>query len=67
MEESNKLISNFLKSKKKTVFVDVYHKMLDKNGNPMPDIFLADNLHMNSKGYHIWQKAIEPYLEKNKK
>jgi lysophospholipase L1-like esterase len=67
MEEANKLIRNFLLSKKKTVFVDVYHKMLDKNGNPMPDIFLEDNLHMNAKGYHIWQKAIQPYLEKDKK
>jgi lysophospholipase L1-like esterase len=67
MEKANKLISNFLSSKKKTFFVDVYHKMLDKNGNPMPDIFLDDNLHMNAKGYHIWQKAIEPCLKKDKK
>jgi lysophospholipase L1-like esterase len=67
IEKANKLISNFLHSKKKTVFVDVYHKMLDKNGNPLPDIFLDDNLHMNAKGYHIWQKVIEPYLVKDKK
>ena len=67
MEKANKLISNFLHSKKNTVFIDVYHKMLDESGNPMPDIFLDDNLHMNAKGYHIWQKAIEPYLQKDKK
>ena len=60
-------IKQFLHSKKKTVFVDVYHKMLDEKGNPMPDIFLEDNLHMNAKGYHIWQKAIEPYLTKEEK
>ncbi len=64
---ANTLIKQFLHSQKKTVFVDVYHKMLDENGNPMPDIFLDDNLHMNAKGYHIWQKAIEPYLQKDKK
>lgn len=67
MEEANKLIKQFLKKKSKTVFVDVYHKMLDKRGKPMPDIFLADSLHMNAKGYRIWQKAIEPYLRKDKK
>jgi len=66
MEVANKLIKQFLKSKNKTVFVDVYHKMLDKSGKPMPDIFLSDNLHMNAKGYHIWQKAIAPYLERYK-
>lgn len=64
MVEANRLIKNYLQSKKKAVFVDVYHKMLSANGKPMPDIFVEDNLHMNAKGYHIWQKAIRPYLLK---
>ena len=64
MVEANRLIKNYLQSKKKAVFVDVYHKMLNANGKPMPDIFVEDNLHMNAKGYHIWQKAIRPYLLK---
>ena len=67
MLTANTFIKQFLHSKKKTVFIDVYHKMLDESGNPMPDIFLDDNLHMNAKGYHIWQKAIEPCLQKDKK
>jgi len=66
MLTANTLIKQFLHSKKKTVFIDVYHKMLDENGKPMQDIFLDDNLHMNAKGYHIWQKAIEPYLVEEK-
>jgi lysophospholipase L1-like esterase len=66
-EQLNKLAKNFLSTQKNASFVDVYHKMLDKEGKPMPDIFLEDNLHMNAKGYVIWQKAIEPYLLKDKK
>ena len=66
MLTANTFIKQFLHSKKKTVFIDVYHKMLDENGKPMRDIFLDDNLHMSAKGYHIWQKAIEPYLVKEK-
>jgi len=62
MVETNRLVKQFLQSKKKTVFIDVYYKMLDKDGQPMKDIFESDNLHMNAKGYHIWQKAIAPYL-----
>ena len=62
MVETNRLVKQFLQSKKKTVFIDVYYKMLDKDGQPMKDIFEPDNLHMNAKGYHIWQKAIAPYL-----
>jgi len=36
--------------------------MLGADGKPMPDIFIGDKLHMNAKGYAIWQKIIEPYL-----
>ena len=67
MEETNKLIRNFLLSKKKSVFIDVYHKMLDKEGRPLQGIYVEDNLHMNAKGYGIWQKSIGPYLLKEKK
>jgi hypothetical protein len=38
--------------------------MLDKDGKPIDDIFIQDKLHMNAKGYAIWQKAIAPYLMK---
>jgi len=37
--------------------------MLNGEGQPMKDIFLDDMWHMNSKGYPIWQKALEPYLK----
>lgn len=64
MQEANSLIKDFLKNKKNTAFIDVYHKMLNKDGTPIKDIFLEDELHMNAKGYQIWQKAIQPYLLK---
>ena len=64
MIETNTLIKKYLHKKKKTNFIDVYHKMLDANGTPIKEIFIEDNLHMNAKGYAIWQKIIEPYLKK---
>ena len=60
--EANLSIKNFLKTKKHTAFIDVYYKMFNKDATVMNDIFLEDNLHMNAKGYAIWQKAIAPYL-----
>lgn len=65
MAKANLLIKKFLKSKKNASFIDVYHAMLDKDGSPKKDIFLEDGLHMNAKGYAIWQKIIKPYLLKN--
>lgn len=61
---ANVMIRNFLKKQKKTAFIDVYHKMLNEDGTPLKDIFGPDNLHMNPKGYAIWQKIILPYLIK---
>ncbi len=64
MSEGNRLIKTFLKKKKKTAFIDVYHAMLKEDGTPMTDIFLGDNLHLNKNGYTLWQKIIEPFLLK---
>ncbi len=62
LEKGNQLIKHFIRKKKRTEFVDVYHKMFTKEGTLMEDIFLPDKLHMNKKGYQIWQPLIEPYL-----
>lgn len=64
MKESNQLIKDFLATQKNTVYVDVYSLMLDNKGNPRPELFVSDQLHMNKKGYAIWKKAVEPVLMK---
>jgi lysophospholipase L1-like esterase len=64
MVEANYIIESFLKARSNTAFIDVYHKMLDTNGKPISEIFGPDSLHMNAKGYAIWQKEIEPHLVK---
>jgi hypothetical protein len=38
--------------------------MMGPDGLPKPDIFLADKLHMNEKGYAIWKEVIAPHLPK---
>ncbi|MBL7762862.1 MAG: G-D-S-L family lipolytic protein [Chitinophagaceae bacterium] len=64
MIAGNNMIKDFLKKKKHSAFIDVYSKMLNSDGKPMDDIFLDDKLHMNKKGYAIWQKEIQPFLIK---
>lgn len=63
MIEANRRIENFIKEKDNIEFIDVFHGMLDKDGNPKTDIFLEDKLHMNAKGYSAWIKAIKPFLK----
>lgn len=62
--EANLWIEAYLKRKKSTAFIDVYHFMLNPDETFVNDIFLEDQLHMNAKGYAIWQKIILPYLIK---
>ena len=64
MREGNQLIKDFLATQKNTAFIDVHQPMLTQTGEPIAEIFLEDSLHMNAKGYAIWKKAIEPYLQK---
>lgn len=62
MMAANEGIKTYLKSQRRTNYVDVWGPMLAENGEPMKDLFLSDNLHMNSKGYAIWKEAITPFL-----
>lgn len=62
MQMANALIKTFMEHQKKSSYIDVYHSMLDANGNILTHIFLSDKLHMNAEGYKIWQGIIEPYL-----
>jgi len=61
---ANTLIRNFINKQKHTQFLDVHTAMLDSNGEVFKDIFIADKLHMNARGYAIWQKIIAPTLVK---
>jgi len=62
--ESNKLIKQFLSKQPNTKFIDVHTAMLNADGSVKEEIFLADKLHMNPKGYAIWQKILLPELVK---
>jgi lysophospholipase L1-like esterase len=64
MEQANLLIQTYLSIQQHTAFIDVYHQMLNPDGTVMTELFIEDNLHMNAKGYAIWQKTITPYLLK---
>ena len=60
-KEANRLIREFLSQEKNTVFVDIFSPML-KEGKSRPELFVSDLLHMNQKGYDIWEAAVKPFL-----
>ncbi len=64
MVETNKLVKEFLRKQSNTSFINIHDAMLNADGTVMTDIFIADNLHMNAKGYKIWQPIIQRYLNR---
>jgi len=60
--ELNKNLKKSTKGKKYLKYADLWKPMLNKDKEPMKDIFLKDNLYMNEKGYAIWAKTIKKFL-----
>jgi lysophospholipase L1-like esterase len=58
----NSLVANY-GHRHKIDFINVFPLMLGPDGQPKPDIYVADRLHMNPKGYAIWREAVGPYLK----
>jgi len=46
-------------------YVNVFSSMLDDKGFPQADLFEADGLHMNEKGYAIWNEILLQHLASN--
>ena len=64
VKAANHLIEEYTKQEKGLKFIDVFSKMMGPDGTPQPDIFVADKLHMNAKGYAIWKEVVTPFLPK---
>jgi len=61
--QTNALVSDYVQTLPYLDYLDVYDAMLDARGAPRPELFGADQLHMNDSGYAIWQSVIGNYLQ----
>jgi lysophospholipase L1-like esterase len=59
----NGLIREFSDATPRVHFIDVFSPMLDAEGNPRPELFVADELHLNAEGYVLWEAIIGAYLQ----
>lgn len=54
----NAMVAHYCAKQPRMKFIDVFPHMLGADGLPKPDIFRADRLHMNDKGYRIWTEVV---------
>lgn len=62
-KQTNALIKEEIAKDKYSVFLDVWNSMLNEKGEPRPELFQGDMLHMNEKGYEIWRGLLEKHLK----
>jgi len=61
-QQANALVRAEAARLPRVVFIDVATPMLGADGQPRPDLFLEDRLHMNRAGYALWRQVVAPYL-----
>lgn len=60
---ANQLIKALCEKEKQLSYIDVFTPMLGANGEPRPELFVEDKLHLNAKGYELWESVIRPCLK----
>lgn len=60
----NRLVERLALEDRRVDFIDVNAVMLGRSGEPRPELFVDDQLHMNEKGYRIWRDVIGAYLSR---
>ena len=61
--KTNALIAAECARDPRFAFADIYKAMLNAQGEPRPELFVKDMLHMNEAGYAIWKPVVAPLLK----
>lgn len=64
LNETNRLLREYVATQSNVHFVDIAPLMLDEQGEPREELFLRDRLHLSQEGYRVWSEALRPTLEK---
>ena len=62
MVEVNRMVREYSESHPNLGYADLASPLLDSDGNP-GDVFVDDGLHLNQRGYFLWQQALAPHLD----
>jgi lysophospholipase L1-like esterase len=62
-EQLNGLFERLAAKKELLIYADVWNPML-KEGALDKSLFISDGLHMNQKGYDIWESVLKPLILK---
>ena len=64
MRKANRLIKNHAGLHPNVFFADIDRPMIGEDLKPRRELFLADELHLNDRGYQVWYDVLAPLLRK---
>jgi len=59
----NAMVQKFVKEHRGVKYIDTYPLPLGSDGQPRPEVFVADKLHFNSEGYRLLAEAVRPFVK----
>lgn len=63
VQEANRLVKNMCDRSSNFHFIETKDSYLGKDGKPIKDLFVKDQIHLNEDGYAIWTKIIRKELD----
>jgi lysophospholipase L1-like esterase len=59
----NAVLRELDKQDDRMTLIDIEQQMLGPDGQPNPELFVPDGLHLSPKGYEVWTAAVMPFLK----
>src|SRR5690625_7156610 len=59
---ANNYIAKLADQHENVIFIPTKDLFLTSEGTPNDELFLSDRLHLNERGYEVWNKRIRSYL-----
>jgi len=63
-KELNRLVENFVRQTPHLKYIETYDLPLGADGQPRPELFVADQLHFNAAGYKLLTERVRPLFSK---
>ncbi len=63
MRATNALVLATCADNEHLEFVDIDTPMIGENGEPRPELFVQDGLHLSEAGYELWTGLVLPHLQ----
>ena len=63
INQVNELINAYCEKTENLYFINTVPTYLDADGQPKPEWFFSDQLHLNTKGYEVWNGLIKHEIE----